>query len=73
MYQFAQATDDLTALIGHVGSFVDWWGDVNMSLANLEGILPQVKVDSKSLFRTETVAERWNGVHQRYVWYQREV
>jgi hypothetical protein len=71
--QFARARDDLNTLIGYVGSFVDWWGDMNMRLTNLEEILSTVRVDDKSVFRTETVTERWIGVHQKYVWYQRKV
>lgn len=71
--EFKKATDDLNALIRHVGSFVDWWGDMNMSLANIEEILPQIKADRTNPFRTETTKERWKRVHDEYVWYQREV
>jgi len=71
--QLQKASDDLGYLIQNVGSFVNWWGDMNMSLSNLEEILPQVRVDGTSPFRNETVAERWIAVHANYVWYQREV
>jgi hypothetical protein len=71
--QLEQASDDLGCLIQNVGSFVNWWGDMNMSLTNLEKILPQVRVDRTNPFRNETVAERWIAVHANYVWYQREV
>jgi len=57
----------------HVGSFVDWWTGMNMSLANLEEILPQVRVDGTSLFRTETVTNRWKVVLHKYVLYQRKI
>jgi hypothetical protein len=57
----------------HVNSFMDWWGDMNMSLANLEEILPQVKVDAKNPFRTVTVKERWTKVHDDYISYQKQV
>jgi hypothetical protein len=71
--QFLQAGNDLGSLIQNVGSFVNWWGDMNMSLANLEEILPQVRVDRTSPFRTDTVTERWKAVHKNYVWYQKQV
>ncbi|KIM73973.1 hypothetical protein PILCRDRAFT_715328 [Piloderma croceum F 1598] len=71
--QFLQASNDLGSLIHNVGSFVDWWGDMNMSLTNLEEMLPQVKVDGTNAFRTDTVTERWKTVHKNYVWYQRQV
>jgi hypothetical protein len=38
--QFQNAIHDLETLIQHVGSFVDCWGDMNMSLINLKEILP---------------------------------
>jgi hypothetical protein len=71
--QFKRVTDDLNTLIQQVGCFVDWWGDVNASLANLERILPQIRVDGSNPFRTDTVKERWEGVHQKYILYQRQV
>ena len=43
------------------------------SLMNLEEILPQLRFDGTNPFRTETVTERWESVHHRYVWYQRQV
>ncbi|KIM73979.1 hypothetical protein PILCRDRAFT_14796 [Piloderma croceum F 1598] len=71
--QFLQASDDLGSLIHNVGSFVNWWGDMNMSLTNLEEIQPQVRVDGTNLFRTVTITERWKAVHKNYVWYQRQI
>ncbi|KIM85557.1 hypothetical protein PILCRDRAFT_337210 [Piloderma croceum F 1598] len=71
--QFLQASDDLASLIRNVGSFVNWWGDMNMSLMNLEEILPQVRVDGTNPFRTDTVTARWKTVHKNYVWYQRQI
>jgi len=71
--QFLQASNDLGSLIQSAGSFVNWWGDMNMSLANLEEILPQVRVDGASPFRTDAVTARWKAVHKNYVWYQRQV
>lgn len=71
--QFLQASNDLGSLIQNVGSFVNWWGDMNMSLANLEEILPQVRIDGTSPFRTAIITERWKTVHENYVWYQRQV
>jgi len=71
--QLQKASDDLGYLIQNVGSFVNWWGDMNTSLSNLEAILPQVRVDGTSPFRNESVAERWIAVYANYVGYQREV
>jgi len=71
--QLERAKDDLNILIQHVGSFVDWWGDMNTSLANLEEILPRVKVDGTNPFRTLAVKERWVKVYNDYVAYKREV
>jgi len=71
--QFERARDDLNTLILHVGCFVDWWGEMNTSLANLEDILPRIKVDSTNPFRTVTVQQRWMKVHDEYVSYQRQI
>lgn len=70
---FKSATDDLNTLIQRVGCFVDWWGDMNTSLANLETVLPQIALDGKNPFRTQTVTERWEQVHRQYILYQRQV
>jgi hypothetical protein len=56
-----------------ISSFVDWWGDMTISLANLDDILPQIKTDGKSPFRTAAVKEHWIKVHNEYVSYQRQV
>ena len=71
--QIARASDDLNTLVQQVGSFVDWWHNMNMSLANLETILPHVRLDRTSLFRSQSVTSRWIEVHQRFVLYQRMV
>lgn len=71
--QFELATADLAELIQHVNGFVDWWAEVNTTLANLEMVLPQIKVDGSNPFRTDTVKERWIQVYQNYVSYQRQV
>lgn len=71
--QFKRVTDDLNTLIQQVSCFVNWWGDINTGLANLEDVLPQIRVDGTNPFRTETVKERWEGVHQQYILYQRQV
>ncbi|KIM85565.1 hypothetical protein PILCRDRAFT_816762 [Piloderma croceum F 1598] len=71
--QLERAKDDLNVLIQHVCSFVDWWGDMNTSLANLEEILPRIKVDGTNPFRTIVVKERWVKVHNEYVAYKREI
>jgi len=46
---------------------------MNTSLANLEQILPRIKVDGTNPFRTTVVKERWVKVHDEYVAYKREV
>lgn len=71
--QFKRATDDLSELIERVASFVDWWGDINMGLANLENILPQVQVDGTNPFRTHTVKERWEEMYKAYTSYATKV
>ena len=71
--QFERATADLADLIEHVSGFVNWWAEVNTTLANLEMVLPQIKVNGTNPFRTDTVKERWVQVYQNYVSYQRQV
>lgn len=70
---FKSATDDLNMLIQHVCSFVDWWGNMNTRLANLEGVLPQITLDGKCPLRTQTAKGRWEEVHYQYMSYQRQV
>jgi hypothetical protein len=71
--QFERAKEDLNTLILYVGVFVDWWGEMKTSLANLEDILPRIKVDGTNPFRAMTVQEQWMKVHAEYISYQRQV
>ena len=71
--QFERVRDDLSILMQNVSIFMDWWDSMNSSLANLDAILPQVKVDGRNIFRTVAVEERWIRVHSDYVSYERQV
>lgn len=71
--RFQRVTEDLGALIQQVAYFVDWWNDINLGLASLETILPQIRVDGSNPFRTETVKERWEEIYNQYALYNVEV
>ena len=71
--QFESAINDLNTLIKHINSFVDWWGNMTIRLANLEETLPQVKVDENTTFRTDTFKKRWMEVRGEYMSYRRQV
>lgn len=71
--QFQRATNDLNTLIGHVGAFVDWWGEMGASLRNLKERLPMVKLDGSNPYRTSTAAEKWKGIRTECYNYQQQV
>src|SRR5882724_8572699 len=57
LLQLAKVSDDLGVLLTHIGSFVDWWGDMKQSLSHLETVIPSIKPDGSNPFRTESVTK----------------
>lgn len=71
--QLQKVNGDLETLLGHVGSFVDWWGDMKQSLHHLEMVIPKIRTDGSNPFRTGSVAESWKSVRESYALYRKQV
>ena len=73
LLQLAKVSDDLGVLLTHIGSFVDWWGDMKQSLHHLESVIPSIKPDGSNPFRTESVTDQWQNVRNDYGLYRKQV
>lgn len=68
-----QATKDLGELTEQVSRFVDWWGNMKMSLSSLIQSMDLVKFDGSNPLRTIMVESSWAVIRDAYIQYQLRV